>query len=215
MSLWVYALASRGARSRSLVVRGIAGERLRTVAAGPLVAIVGDMKARPRPTAENLVRYDRIVTKLWEQNSALLPARFGTRVGDVSELEVVVKALADKLRSRLAVVRNRGQMTVLIVDSRPRRPHMPRPRAKSGKEYLRAKRAAHDVPQFVPLRAAVQPWLKAERLERRGRISTIYHLVPRGAIDRYRSALERAARDAGVRLYILGPRAPYAFADIL
>jgi hypothetical protein len=213
MSLLVYALASRGARSSA--VRGVAGERLRMVAAGPLVVIVGQMGAPPRPTVANLIRYDRIVTRLWERNSALLPARFGTRVRDLSELEVLVKVLADDLRSRLSVVRNRGQMTVLIVDSRPSRPRVSRPRAKSGGEYLRAKRAAHDVPQFVPLRAAVRRWLRAERMDRRGGISTIYHLVPRGAVDRYRSALERAARGAGVRLHILGPRAPYAFADVL
>jgi hypothetical protein len=212
MSMLVYAVATRGARP--VRIKGIAGERLRTVAAGPLVAIVGHVKAAPRPTVAKLVHYDRILTKLWEINSALLPARFGTVVRDLSELELLVKVLLADLRSRLATVRNRGQMTVLILDSPAGRHRIPPLRAKSGTEYLRAARAAQDVPQFAPLRAAVRRWLRAERMERRGGVSAIYHLIPRGAVDRYRSALERAALGAGVRLRVLGPRAPYAFADV-
>jgi hypothetical protein len=105
-------------------------------------------------------------------------------------------------------------MTVLMVNSQAGRHRVERLPAKSGTEYLRAARAAHDVPQFVPLRAAVCRWLRAERMEHRGGVSAIYHLIPRGAAHRYRSALERAARTAGIRLRVLGPRAPYAFADV-
>jgi hypothetical protein len=93
----VYAVATRGARP--LRVKGIAGERLRTIAAGPLVAIVGHVEAPPRPTVANLVHYDRVLTKLWEHNSALLPARFGTRVRDIPELELLVKALLGDLET--------------------------------------------------------------------------------------------------------------------
>ena len=66
---------------------------------------------------------------------------------------------------------------------------------------------------FAPLRAAVRRWVRDERVQMRGSIATVYHLIPRSAVDRYRSALERAARDAGIRLRVLGPRLPYAFSD--
>jgi hypothetical protein len=51
-------------------------------------------------------------------------------------------------------------------------------------------------------------------VEKRGGVASIYHLVPRGSADRYESAIEEAARNAGVRMILSGPWPPYAFADI-
>ena len=211
MSVCVYALATRVARRWT--VRGLAGERLKTVRVGPLDVIVGEMTYRPKPTAANLLQYDRIVTQLWEQSSALLPARFGTIVTDLSELDFTIAMRRDAFRRRLAVVRNRAQMTLLVAGAGPVR-RRPRPRSiRSGTEYLRAAQAAHGVPQFDPIRAAVRRWVKAERVQRHGSLATVYHLIPRRSVDRYRSVVEDAARAAGIRLRVLGPRSPYAFVD--
>jgi hypothetical protein len=211
MSVCVYALAPRGARRSG--VKGLAGEQLRTIILGPVAAIVGEVTARPRPTVANLLRYDRILTELWTQNDALLPVRFGTVLADSSELDQAVTARRATLRRRLAVVRGRAQMTVLVPIPNPNRRRARRQRARSGTEYLHAAAAALDVPQLAQLRPAVRPWIRGERTQMRGSIATVYHLVPRGAADRYRSAVERAARDAGIRLRVLGPRLPYAFSD--
>ena len=210
MSVCVYALAARGARRSG--VKGLAGDQLRTITLGPVAAIVGDVTVRPRPTVANLLRYDRILVELWAQNGALLPVRFGTILADSSELDHAVTLRGPTLRRHLAVVRNRAQMTVLVPIPYPNRRRAPHRRAHSGAEYLRA-RAARDVPQLAQLRPAVRRWVRDERMQMRGSIATVYHLVPRGAADRYRSALERAAREAGIRLRVLGPRLPYAFSD--
>ena len=210
MSVCVYALATRGARRAR--VKGLAGEQLRTITLGPVAAIVGEVTVRPRPTVANLLRYDRILTELWAQNAALLPVRFGTILADSSELGHAVMLRGATLRRRLAVVRDRAQMTVLVPIPYPNRRRTPTRRARSGAEYLRG-RAARDVPQLARLRPAVRRWVRDERMQMRGSIATVYHLVPRGAADRYRSALERAARKAGIRLRVLGPRLPYAFSD--
>ena len=210
MSVCVYALATRGARRAR--VKGLAGEQLRTITLGPVAAIVGDVTVRPRPTVANLLRYDRILTELWAQNGALLPVRFGTILADSSELDHAVTLRGATLRRRLAVVRDRAQMTVLVPVPYPNRRHALRRRPRSGAEYLRG-RAARDVPQLAQLRPAVRRWVRDERMQMRGSIATVYHLVPRGAADRYRSALERAAREAGIRVRVLGPRLPYAFVD--
>jgi gas vesicle protein GvpL/GvpF len=210
MSLCVYALTAPAVRR--WIVRGLGGERLKTIRVGPVGVIVGEMGRRPRPTVTNLLQYDRIVTQLWEQSSALLPVRFGTFVTDLSELSSAVAMRRDAFRRRLAIVRNRAQMTVLVLGVRPgRRP--PLRSIKSGAQYLRAAKAAHDVAQFGPIRAAARRWIKAERVQQKGSLATVYHLVPRRSADRYRSAVERAARDAGIRLRVLGPRSPYAFVD--
>ena len=211
MSVCVYALATRGPR-RSRVT-GLAGERLRTIALGPFAAIVGDVTARPRPTVANLLRYDRILTKLWHLNGALLPVRFGTILADSSELDRAVTLQRATLRRRLAGVRDRAQMTVLLPIPYSNRRRPPRRRARTGTEYLRSAQAARDIPHFGPLRAAVRRWVRDERVQMRGSIATVYHLIPRSAVDPYRATLERAARDAGIRLRVLGPRLPYAFVD--
>lgn len=212
MSLYVYALARRGALQAG--IRGIRGERLRTVNVGRLGAVVGELKRRPQPTLANLTRYDRILTKLWQQNSALLPARFGTLVRNASELELMMHPLQHVFQTRLANVKGCAQMTIFVVDSGVRRHPAPSRQGLSGTEYLRAARNADLAPEFSPVRDAVQRWVRDERTQKRGAIVAIYHLIPTAAVARYRSAAERAARDAGLGMRIVGPRSPYAFADI-
>jgi hypothetical protein len=56
-------------------------------------------------------------------------------------------------------------------------------------------------------------FVKDERVERRGGVATVHHLIPRAMAERYRDSLERAAAKSGIRLVVSGPFAPYAFAD--
>jgi hypothetical protein len=83
----------------------------------------------------------------------------------------------------------------------------------SGTSYLRSRQRERAVPAFTPVRAAVRRWVREERVEKHHGVASIYHLVPRGSVERYRSALERAAQDAGLRMIASGPFPPYAFAD--
>jgi hypothetical protein len=69
------------------------------------------------------------------------------------------------------------------------------------------------VPEFEVIRNVVQRYIKDERVEKRGGVVTINHLVPRRSVLRYRDAVERAARENEVRLMVTGPFPPYAFAD--
>ena len=144
MSVCVYSLAARGVRMSS--ARGIGGEKLRAIAVGRLDVIVGDVRRRPRPTDANLLRYDRILTRLWAQNRALLPVRFGTVVRDASDIDLIVGQLPDALREQLAGVRDRAQMTILVLLSPRPRTRVTRGSPISGAEYLRAAQAAHDIP---------------------------------------------------------------------
>jgi len=232
VTLCVYALSVPGLGR--IAATGITGERLRLVPVGGIVAIVGEMSRTPRPTEDHLRKYDRVVQALSRRTPALLPARYGTHVRDLYELALILGARQDALRRRLKAVRNRVQMTVRIPTSdrdvgrallgSPGRPDKVRRRGtkKSGHsgeggDYLRSRArdaaAARDIPQFEPLRAAVRRWVRAERVEQRGGIATVYHLVPRGSVEAYRRALDEEAREAGVRLMVSGPWPAYAFAD--
>jgi hypothetical protein len=206
-------------------VRGVMGEPLQAVRIGRIDAIVGRVRAVPTPTDSNLRRYNRVMSALWRRSPALLPARFGTSARDLADLHVMVRGRERVLRRRLSAVRNRAQMTIRVVGSNssdvgsgsPGGPDKVRPTGagkQSGTQYLRSRQREYDVPAFAPLRAAVRRWIRDERVEKRGGVASIYHLVPRGSADRYASAIEKAAREAGVRMIVTGPWPPYAFADI-
>lgn len=213
----VYAIV--GGRTASAPIR--AGLRLRVVRAGPIAAVVGEVRRPPSPSEANLRRYERAMRELAERYPALLPARFGT-VMPVVELMFILSSRGPALSRALAAVRNRAQMTVRLVtrheNARPHAvagPQRAAPMSTSGREYLIARArvvaAERTVPEFGPLRAAVLRWVRGERVERKGRVSTIYHLIPRGSTGRYRQALEQAAAAAGVPAIVSGPWPPYAF----
>lgn len=225
MTWCVYAVTT--APPPPLRVRGAADERLTRVTAGHLAAIVGRLPRAPAPTRANLHRYHALQMRLFERLTAVLPARFGTSVADMEEVRFVLDSRQSPLREALRLVRGRAQMTVRIVVARggedsgaataaqPRGDHASP--AGSGLEYLRARAAAaaraRRVPEFEPFRSSVQRWVRAERVERRADVLTIYHLVPRGSAAAYRQALERAGARAGVSLLVTGPFPAFAFAD--
>jgi hypothetical protein len=219
VSWCVYAVASA---DRRLAVRGAEGERLATVRAGRLRAIVGRVSARRRPTAARLRRYDAVMRRLWTSQPSLLPARFGTSFDSLEDLVAALRPREPALRRDLRQVRGRAQMTVRVLavprdDRSPRTPSPATPRgATSGTRYLKARAAIaaaeQEIAGWAPVAGAVKQWIRAERVERRGSVASVYHLVPRGAVDAYRRRLEAAAAAAGLRLVVTGPHPPYAFA---
>jgi hypothetical protein len=150
--------------------------------------------------------------------SAIVPVRFGTQMAE-DELRFVLSSRRRALARALAHVRRRAQMTVRIV----RRPAAPERRAEpdmrlplTGRDYLRhrarAAAAARTVPGFEPVRNAVRRWVRDERVEHRGGVSSVYHLVPRASADAYRRAVQRSAAASGLTAIVSGPWPPYAFA---
>ena len=231
MSVCVYALVTSPRLGPRL--RGITGEPLRAIPMDGIAAIVGDVRRRPAASPANLRRYAAVVELLAARAAAVLPVRFGTTFADSSELLLVLRSRQASIRERLRVVRSRAQMTIRVVsrsgsdpDDGPFRGQTPvtersgvrpRNRATQGTEYLQRRwaivRAAQQIPELAPVREAVQRFIRDERIERRGGIATVHHLIPRASAERYRIAVERAAARAGVRLTLSGPWAPYAFAE--
>ncbi len=222
--LCVYALAS--APATRMALKGMSGERLRTLAVGRVAAIVGELRRPPRATEQALREYGRIQQALAARLPATIPARFATCFADGDELTLMLRSRQATFRKRLQAVRGRVQMTVRVIGSASRDqgsaveptssgPHgagnKARPPGLTGTEYLKARAAARDVPEFAPARATVRRWVRDERVEKRGRLASVYHLVPRGSAPAYRRAMEAAAAAAGHRGVVSGPWPPYAF----
>jgi len=236
VTLCVYALTA--GRSARLPIRGAAGERLRLVREGPIAAVVGELPRMPRPTPDNLRRYDLVIRRLAERFPSILPVRFGASFDDPAELAFVLRSRNASLRRELSKVRNRVQMTLRVIErggsasppevesGGPASPlHRPALNVEgrsgpgvTGSEYLRRRAEARarerEIAGFDPVRDAVRRWVREERVEKRANIATVYHLVPQASADSYRAAAERAAAAAGLQVVITGPWPPYAFAAV-
>jgi len=227
--LCVYALV--GSSRPAQTVTGIAGERLRAIPFDGVVAVVGEVRRRPAPSPRNLRQYAAVVESIAARVPAILPVRFGTTFDDVAELTVVLRSRGAATRERLRAVRRRAQMTIRLVSESEsgNAPRASQSRAAGrgrvrlehestqGTQYLQQRlamlRTAREVPELAAIRPAIRRFVKDERVERRSGVATVHHLIPRAMAEGYRSAVERAAEQSGVRLAVSGPFAPYAFAD--
>ena len=222
MIVCVYALIASSSR---VVGSGMGGERLRAVTAGGIVALVGELRRAPKPTMTNLRRYAIVIEKAAAQTPAILPVRFGTGMADLDEVTFVLQSRQDVLRRRLRAVRGRSQMTIRVVlgksgsdpGDNPSPGSDPGDQSTQGTQYLQQRAItaarAREIPGFAPIRAAVKRWVKDERVEKRAGVATVNHLIPRSSVGTYRSAVERAAERAGLRVVVTGPFPPYAFAE--
>lgn len=209
---------------------GLLGERLRPVRCGGIWAVAGEMTAAPSVDAASLQAHDAVVRCLAEEAPALLPARFGTRLADEPALAEAVASRAAVLAEALEKVRGCVQMTLRVFGTGEAgatpSPTLPRfageGSAGPGTRYLEARRREHErlvsLPEIEPLRPALRPHLRAERVERRPAgllVGTAFHLVPRPALADYRAALEATGGElpGGFRLAWSGPWPPYAFSS--
>jgi hypothetical protein len=227
VTLCLYAVLDAPPRGRRL--RGAQGEPLRYLRAGPLVAAVGEVPARPPLDLPALQAHDALVRALAGRVGAVLPARFASVFADQAAcLEALARA-GSPLAAALALVRGREQMTLRVSGparprpaARPRRPAasgQAGPRPGPGAAYLEGRRAAaaraRAVPELDDLRPALAPLVKAERVEPHATpplLATVHHLIPRGQAARYRAAVAGGLGRPGLRLSVSGPWAPYAFA---
>ena len=207
------------------------GHRLKRLTWGPVAAVVREVTRPPVASPAQLRLYERHMRELAERFSALLPARFATVI-PADELMVILSSRRQEFQRALSHVRGKSQMTVRVPVAPAVRQTSVGAGAKqtsrrdasaaggtiaaSGRDYLRARarEAAEQrqVPGFEPVRAAVARWVRDERVEHRGGVSTIYHLVPRASSERYRQALQEAAAAAALPAVVTGPWPPYAFA---
>lgn len=213
MTLRVYAIASDGRLPR---VRGV---RLRAIGGGRVWAIVARARRAPTISPANLRRHHQVVAAIAAVTPAVLPARFGA-VMDDTELMVILRSRRSALASSLRHVRGQVQMTMRVVEpagntaTKSERQHPTR--RSSGRAYLLDRAAAassRHIPGFAPIREVLGQWIRDERVDRATGITSVYHLIPRRAVNRYVRAAAVAIGDSGRRVVLSGPFPPYAFAS--
>lgn len=223
--LYLYALVD--AEPAHPLDHGLAGELLRLVRSGEILAVAGEREACPAPGLHALSHHDGIVRRLAAQVSALLPARFGEWFPDEESLAAKLVPRARELSEALELVRGTVQMTLRVFGEaagEAAAPHSGSMAEESGlgpgARYLAERRReqarARSLPEIEPLRELLAPHLRAEKTERRGTpplLGTAYHLVLRDHLAGYRAALKQGCSGlSGVNVQASGPWPPYAFA---
>lgn len=211
-ALYVYAILE--GRPRVLTVNG---RRIETVeVAGMLVAL--ERRSRPPAMSERALRMQHeVVMHLARRMAAILPVRFGTFVA-ADDLQAALRGRRKSLRTALARVRGRAQMTVRFFGAPPETAKPPA-RPLTGAAFLRA-RASAARPVLFPaaqaVRLAVKPVVSGERLDcpRGGIALSMHHLVDRARVQEYRARLRKAAAalQDDVEIKVSGPFPPFAFA---
>jgi hypothetical protein len=194
----VYAIADR---PPALAVLGALGEPVRALPAGPFFALAGEVDRPPELTAEMVRAHEAAVRRLAGACPALLPVRFGSFAGQVD-----LSAREAELLEALELVRGREQMTLRVFGEAP-----PADR-RSGTAYLESLRRSRSLPELDPLRAALEPLVRAERTEahRGPLLASVYHLIDRGRAPEYLRALAGVALE--VRVAPSGPWPAWSFA---
>jgi hypothetical protein len=212
--LYVYALAEPGLPHRFRV----RGRSLRVVTIADVAVITEPCPAPPAATTEVLYEQHAVAIELAKRCPALLPARFGTLMGEARLRDAVAKHRA-KLLDALSLVRWNRQMTVRVVGA-PRTPKPLDDLPSTGTAFLRSRRArAHDaMAEAAVIRSVLGGLTVAERIEPDGgglRV-TVFHLVPQKDVEAYlRKASSLQRNLAPHRVTVTGPWPPFAFSPEL
>lgn len=211
---------------------GIGGGAVRVLHAGLLEAWVSTTAtSSPSVTVQAVREHDAVVSAALATGRTPLPARFGQSwPSDVACTASVTERVAD-LEPLARRVAGLVEMTVctLLPGTSPATsapaPGAARADAAPGSAYLREVRARANRERqmqaaLAALRARVSRALgslsRGEVAEIRasdGALAvSLSYLVERGAEARFRRAIDEVGRDAGTRLIVAGPRAPYSFA---
>ena len=222
MTLRLYAIID--AKPTYSLGRGIAGAPLALVRVAGAWAVVEPTEEVPAaPTIPSLLAHDRVVRRIARPAaksgpfvSAVLPLRFGSTVDDRAGLSKLLAPLAEPIAVALDRVRGAVQFTLRVTGQPTPPPKLPRS-AGPGTRFLTARVLARRVPEIDPLTEATRPFVRELRVERHERpplLASVYHLVAREDVRRWRAVTRRTLDDLDVQVTTSGPWPAYAFAEL-
>jgi hypothetical protein len=218
MVSYLYGLIlSRNAERVPAHLRGIDDAPLRVVVCDALAAIVSTMDAAPsRENRGAVVGHDVGLGHVVRQGITAVPSRFGQTFADDASLcaELSATPNRDALIATLERHDGRGEMRIMmrgVIDPPAAARGSIEPSASPGRAYLESVRETLKPRPPVDFRGLVGGLVLDERVERRGDVQTISHLVRFEDETRYRSELYSQAALEGAT--IMGPHALYSFAE--
>ncbi len=177
------------------------------------------------PEATQLLRYERVISDL-HAVAPVIPLRYGCLVEDEAAAVRLLEEDRARYEALLERVENRVEMGLRVLwDAAGEGPPAPLP-ATPGAAYLAALRRRRG-PE-AELTPAEREWASGvcaglsglyseERREARpagaGRLVSLYFLVPRPVVGRFRARLRRIVSGQGRTFLVSGPWPPYNFVN--
>jgi hypothetical protein len=190
------------------------GDPLRKVAVGGLALVYAPAGADDL-SAERLWEHERVIEQLMETGD-LLPVRYGTRVRDEAAAAQALQMHHGELAQALERVRGAVELSVRVADAKTA---LPRSRARTGAEYLRA-RASEAAARASAAKSVHEPLAQLARASTQrsdrgdGDLLRAAYLVERASVERF---LERVANVQAehpeLRLLCTGPWPAYSFSQ--
>lgn len=196
-------------------VGGIAGGSLRAVELEEGIdAVVSDTTDGVAQDEAAILAHAQVVEALGETHEAVLPARFAAGVGSDDALRAGVAGKREQIVAALDRVDGCVELGVRVlrledgVDSRP----------ATGAEYMRRRLEQVERAETLArnLRGSLAELARestSQVVARDDLVLTAAYLLPRGAVDEFRAALQAVeAEHRDVTLVLTGPWPPYSFA---
>lgn len=225
MTLYLYAIVD--APLRGALGKGIAGHPLTSVRIGKTYVVVEELEVAKNeaeaPSMASIVAHDRVVRRVARASvrsmggaGAVLPLRFASTATNRAAIRKLLAPISGEIAAALERVRGAVQFTLRVTGTPARPPKLPR-NAGPGTRWLTARVNAQRVPEIDPLAEATRPFVREARIERHGPpplLASVYHLVAREDVRRWRLALGRSMGDLDVHITMTGPWPPYAFTEL-
>jgi hypothetical protein len=236
MALHGYCIRRAGEPAPPPGTSGVDGAGVRLLEAGGVGIWLSEAPSDGSPDAARLREHDRVVRAAMATGTPL-PVRYGARFGNSAEVEAGLAARAADFLELLHRVDGMVEMGVRVLWSPETEAHEPAGAAagrgsaagemvpstpgtaylEKRRERLEGERALRDRAERLlqPVEAALAAVARGEAvrelLPAAEIAGTLAHLIPRGEVARYRSAVERVGAGLDLDLVTTGPWAPYSF----
>lgn len=195
-------------------VRGIEDAPLRTVAvADGIEAVVSDTTHGSARSEDAILAHARVVEAVAETNSAVLPARFTGGAGSDDDLHAGVADRHDQIVAALDRVEGCVELGLRVL----RQQSDAESPASSGREYMRRRLEQVAQAQAVArdVHGSLAPLARestSQVVARADLVLTAAYLLPKAAVEEFRSTLQAAEANADdLTLVLTGPWPPYSF----
>lgn len=177
------------------------------------------------PDATQLLRYERVIANL-HAAGPVIPLRYGCLVEDEAAAVRLLEEGRAGYEALLQRLENQVEMGLRVLWDAPQDGPPAAPPATPGAAYLAAARRRRCLqPELTPAErewalgvcAGLSDLYCEERQEARlagaGRLVSLYFLVPRQAVRRFRARLRRMVSGQGRGFLVSGPWPPYNFVN--
>jgi len=233
MATYLYCVLAPSRADAAPRPRGIGGAPVRAIGTSvgleAWVSTIGDGAVRTsgRALAEQALLHNEVVDIALATGRTPLPARFGSHFADDAMCLAYLEQHHRVLSAALTRVADAVEMSVLLVPvERPSATPRSAPRRNepaAGRRYLEVvrqrtkdeeRRRAILARMASRITGAVASIVRGESRDTGAAgIVSVAHLVGRSEVDRYRREVAAVVPEAGYRIVLAGPRAPYSFAE--